>query len=197
MPSQNVDVIVLGAGIVGVSAALALQARGRAVAIVDRLGEAAGETSYGNTGIVQTEAVIPYMFPRHPAEIALAAVNRNPDAHIRYAALPSIAPALWRDFRASTQAGKAETARAMAPLVGGAAAEHRRLAEAAGASALLRKTGWIKVFRTSRGEAEAHEEAEELKPYGIVPAFLDRAALAALEPQVGPVALGGAHFPTR
>ena len=37
MHSRNVDVIVLGAGIVGVSAALALQARGRSVAIVDRL----------------------------------------------------------------------------------------------------------------------------------------------------------------
>ena len=33
-----VDVVVLGAGIVGVSAALHLQARGRSVVIVDRLG---------------------------------------------------------------------------------------------------------------------------------------------------------------
>ena len=176
------------------SAALALQARGRAVAIVDRLDEAAGETSYGNTGIVQTEAVIPYLFPRDPAEIALAALNRNPDAHIRYAALPAIAPALWRYFRASTEAGKTETARAMAPFVAGAGAEHRRLAEAAGASALLRETGWIKVFRTSHGEDEVCKEAEELEPFGVRPTFLDRAALTALEPHVGTPARGGAHF---
>ena len=110
MPSQTIDAIVLGAGIVGVSAALALQARGRTVAIVDRLGEAAGETSYGNTGIVQSEAVFPYLFPREPAEIALAALNRDPRAHIRYGALPAIAPALWRYFRASNDAGKNETA---------------------------------------------------------------------------------------
>ena len=185
MPSQTIDAIVLGAGIVGVSAALALQARGRTVAIVDRLGEAAGETSYGNTGIVQTEAIFPYLFPREPAEIALAALNRNPQAHIRYGSLPAIAPALWRYFRASNDAVKNETARAMAPLVGGAAAEHVKLAEAAGAGALLRATGWIKAFRTARGEDEVHEEAEELKPYGIVPTLLDRAALAALEPNVG------------
>ena len=37
MPSQTVDAIVLGAGIVGVSAALALSARGRSVALIDRL----------------------------------------------------------------------------------------------------------------------------------------------------------------
>src|SRR5271167_2524151 len=106
MPSRSVDAIVLGAGIVGVSAALALQERGRKVAIVDRLAEAAGETSFGNTGIVQSEAIFPYLFPREPAEIALAALNRDPRAHIRYRALPAIAPALWRYFRASTQTGK-------------------------------------------------------------------------------------------
>ena len=195
MPSRSVDALVLGAGIVGVSAALALQERGRTVAIVDRLAGAAGETSYGNTGIVQTEAIFPYLFPREPTEVALAALNRNPQAHIRYGALPEIAPALWRYFRASTDAGKNDTARAMAPLVGGAAAEHLKLAEEAGARALLRATGWIKAYRTARGEDEVHEEAEELKPYGIIPTLLDRAALEALEPHVEVTALGGAHFP--
>lgn len=45
MPSENVDAIVLGAGIAGVSAPLARQERGRLGAIVGCLGEAAGETS--------------------------------------------------------------------------------------------------------------------------------------------------------
>ena len=109
-PSRTVDVIVLGAGIVGVSAAIHLQARGRSAAIVDRLGEAAGETSFGNSGIVQSEAVVPYVFPRSLREIALAALNRDPRAQIRYRALPWIAPALWRYFQASTPARKNETA---------------------------------------------------------------------------------------
>ena len=194
MPSQNVDAIVLGAGIVGVSAALALQARGRTVAIVDRLGEAAGETSFGNTGIIQSEAIFPYLFPREPSEIARAALNRDPRAHVRYGAVPAIAPALWRYFLASTHAGKHETARAMAAFVGGAAAEHKKLAEAAGAGGLLRPSGWIKAFRTARGEDSVHTEIEELKPYGFAPVALDRAALSALEPHVGEAAIGGAHF---
>jgi D-amino-acid dehydrogenase len=195
MPSQTVDVIVLGAGIVGVSAALALQARGRTVAIVDRLSEAGGETSFGNTGIVQSEAVLPYLFPRNPREIARAALNRDPRAHIRHEALPSIAPALWRYFQASTPAGKAETGRAMATLVGAAGDEHRKLAQDAGAGALLRETGWIKVWRSARGQDLVHQEIEELKPYGVQPTLLDRSGLTALEPHVGAAALGGAHFP--
>ena len=63
MPARTVDAIVLGAGIVGVSAALAPSARGRTVALVDRLPDAAGETSFGNSGIVQTEGVLPYLVP--------------------------------------------------------------------------------------------------------------------------------------
>ncbi len=58
----------------------------------------------------------------------------------------------------------------------------------------MRATGWIKVFRSTRGEDSVRAEIEELKPYGFAPTVLDRAALTALEPHVGEAALGGAHF---
>ena len=56
--NPTADVIVLGAGMVGVSTALHLQKRGRSVVLVDRRG-AGEETSYGNTGIIQREGVVP------------------------------------------------------------------------------------------------------------------------------------------
>ena len=154
MPSQSVDAIVLGAGIVGVSAALALQARGRTVAIVDRLGEAAGETSFGNTGIVQSEAVFPYLFPRDPAEIAPAALEpRSARAYplrrpaVDRAGAVALLPRLHRGGQARDRDAPWRA------FVGAAAAPSTaKLAEAAGAGALLRETGWIKVFRSARGE---------------------------------------------
>src|SRR5271170_3089772 len=194
MPSQTVDAIVLGAGFVGVSAALHLQARGRQVALIDRHATAAGETSFGNSGIIQTEGVIPYVFPRAPIDVARGALNLDPRALIRYSALPSIAPAIFRYFAASTQAGKNATARAMAPFLSEASAEHLKLAHDAGSEALLRRGGWIKAFRSARGEDMANREAEELKAYGIAPKFLDRAALIALEPNLSEKAIGGAHY---
>ena len=123
---QNIDVAVLGAGFVGVCAALHLQARGRSVVILDRLGEVAGETSFGNAGIVQSEAVFPYMFPRSASEILRAGVNRDPRALIRYSALPSIAPFLWRYFLASSPRGRQTSANAMRGLIELCLAEHRR-----------------------------------------------------------------------
>lgn len=194
MPPQKTDVVVLGAGIVGVCAALHLQARGRAVAIVDRLGIVAGETSFGNTGIVQSEAVFPYVFPRAPREIALGALNLDPRVQVRYSALPSIGPWLWRYYLASSDGRRRSTAMAMRGLVTRCLPEHRVLAEAAGAGALFREGGWIKVFRTSRGEDMALADVEETKPFGIPTVRLDRAQLLALEPHLSEVAKGGVHF---
>ena len=191
---QNTDVVVLGAGIVGVSAALHLQARGRTVTIVDRLGVVAGETSFGNTGIVQTEAVFPYVFPRAVGEIAVAALNLDPRVQIRYSALPSIGPWLWRYFLSSTPKARLSTALAMRGLVTRSLAEHRALVEAANAGALLRQGGWIKVFRTSRGEDMALTDMEETKPFGIPSARLDRDQLLALEPHLSDIAKGAVHF---
>lgn len=61
------DAIVLGAGMVGVSTALALQFSGRKTALVDRR-EPGQEASFGNAGIIQAEAVTPYGFPARPSD---------------------------------------------------------------------------------------------------------------------------------
>jgi D-amino-acid dehydrogenase len=191
---SNTDVVVLGAGFVGVCAALHLQARGRSVAILDRLGDVAAETSFGNTGIVQSEAVFPYTFPRAPVEILRAAVNRDPRAWVRYSALPSIAPFLWRYFLASSPRGRKTSALAMRGLVEHCLSEHRAIAAAAGAGPLLREGGWIKLFRTPRGEDSGLADAEEVRPFGVAFDVLNRDQLLALEPDLSDVAIGGVHF---
>ena len=109
------DTIVLGAGMVGVSIALHLQAKGRAVALVDRRG-AAEETSFGNAGLIQREASEPYMFPREGwRKLMDHGLNRLSEAHIHYSALPRLAPYLFRFWRNSTPEGIAHAARASAP----------------------------------------------------------------------------------
>jgi D-amino-acid dehydrogenase len=193
--SQRTDVVVLGAGIVGVSAALHLQAKGRAVTLVDRAGAAAAETSFGNTGIVQSEAVFPYMFPRAPLEVATAALNLDPRVQIRYSALPGIAPWVWRYFLASSPGARLGTALAMRGLVGRSVAEHRAFAEPAGAAALLREGGWLKAWRTPRGEDHAMQEVEEEKPFDLPTAKLSREQTLALEPHLGEIVRGAVHYP--
>src|SRR5258705_2726669 len=93
--SARADVIVLGAGIVGVSVALHLQKRDRNVVLIDR--QVAGEeTSYGNAGVIQREAVIPYTFPRELSVILSYAMNHHRDAVYHLSALPRIPACLFR-----------------------------------------------------------------------------------------------------
>src|SRR6202161_1193552 len=59
---QQIDVAVLGAGIVGVSAGIAAQQRGLSVVLIDRR-EPGSETSYGNAGILSSGSISPLNKP--------------------------------------------------------------------------------------------------------------------------------------
>ena len=62
MVGRKADVVVLGAGIVGVSTAYAARERGMSVVLVDRR-EPGSETSYGNAGIISSGSISPLNNP--------------------------------------------------------------------------------------------------------------------------------------
>jgi D-amino-acid dehydrogenase len=189
------DVIVLGAGIAGVSAALNLQQRGRSIALIDRRGPGE-ETSYGNTGIIQREGVVPYAFPRDPALILKYAFNQLPEANLHWSALPRIAPWLYHYWRASTPARVAATARAMRPLVERCILEHEPFLEAAGVQGLVRRTGYLRVYRSAQTLDDAlAKDARDRETYGVNFQPLDRAQVAALEPHLKDAIAGGILMP--
>ena len=84
MAEPKADVLVLGAGMVGTSAALHLQKLGRDVILVDRRAHAGEETSYGNAGLIECASVFPYMFPRDVSQILQYALNRSPQVRYRH-----------------------------------------------------------------------------------------------------------------
>src|SRR6201992_1024121 len=90
--NAKADVLVLGAGMVGVSAALHLQKQGRDVILVDKHQFAGEETSYGNAGLIESASVFPYTFPRELDQIFRYALNRSPQAYYRFSELPDFLP---------------------------------------------------------------------------------------------------------
>jgi D-amino-acid dehydrogenase len=180
------DAIVLGAGIVGVATALHLAKRGLAVALIDRRGPGE-ETSYGNTGIIEGNTVFPPVFPRKLEALARVALKRAPEANYHLAFLPKIAPWLMA-FRAASQPERlAETARVMRPLFRRAVAEHEALMAEADAAHLMRKTGWLKLYRHESSFAATAREREIAAHFGIPIHVLDPEAARALEPALKPV----------
>ncbi len=191
---MNCDVMVLGAGMVGICTAVHLQKRGRAVILVDRRG-AAEETSYGNAGLIQREGVYPYGFPHDFGALLRYGLNRTIDAHYHPSALPRLAPFLWQYWKHSRPARHAEVARRYARLIEHCVSEHDALAEAAGAQELIRRTGWIKAFRTERERDRRFAEAERWRrEFGVSFRALDARTLQDMEPHVAPVLSGGLHW---
>jgi len=189
----SADVAVLGAGMVGVSTALHLQARGREVVLIDRHGAAGLETSYGNAGIIERASFTPYYFPRDLKKLVLYALNQLPEANYHVFSLPSIAPWLWRYFLESAPERAQRHAASLRPLVERCVIEHEALAETSHAADLLRRTGWIKVYRREETFAAGAAEAEKLRAFGLNIDILDEDELAQREPHLYGVR-GAVHY---
>jgi D-amino-acid dehydrogenase len=194
MAELKADVLVLGAGMVGVSAALHLQKRGRDVILIDRQ-ELAGEgTSFGNAGLIESASVFPYMFPRDFTQILQYAFNRAPQVRYQISDLPDFLPWLVRYFLASSPDRALHSAMAELPLIRRSLIEHEALIAEAEVPELLRRTGWIKLFRSDATLASAVGDFERARQYGVEGEVLDRQAIAAREPNLTGEFAGAVYF---
>ncbi|MCX7311585.1 MAG: FAD-dependent oxidoreductase [Hyphomicrobiales bacterium] len=188
------DAIVLGAGIVGVSAALHLAKRGLAVALVDRRppGE---ETSYGNAGIIEGNTLFPHAFPSGFGALIRIALKQAPEANYHLSFLPKVASWLMA-YRHNTRAeGSLAFAEAMRPLFSRAVSEHEALMAESGAARYLRKDGWIKLYRSDEAFAASARERELAETLGLQQRALNVDETRALEPSLNPVFRHGVHWP--
>ena len=188
------DVIVLGAGMAGIAAALHLQDRGRSVVVVDR--KAPGqETSFGNAGIIQTEAVEPFAMKRDRRSLISMALGRGNDVRYRLAAMPGHAGPLSRYWWHSAPARHRALSASYAGIVRLAVPEHRALVERAGAADLVQPGGYRVLLRTQAESDEWQTTAERLRAtYGVGYATLTAGALAAAEPGLNDTGVGAIHW---
>jgi D-amino-acid dehydrogenase len=188
------QVIVLGAGMVGVSTAIHLQKRGVAVTLVDH-GEPGRETSYGNAGLIQTEVVEPFALPRELKELFLIATGISNDVHYDLANLPRHAMSLLKYWWHSAPSRYAEIARAYATIISQATAEHQPFIVASGAEELVRRDGYRTFYRDGRAFEKAIIEAKRLyEVYGLKSEVMDAAALARAEPNLLLSGAGAIHW---
>jgi len=180
------DAIVLGGGIVGVSVALQLVRRGMSVALVERAG-VGEQTSYGNSGVIEGSTILPPAFPASLSALLRVAFKRASDANYHLRFLARVAPWLIA-FRAASRPDRiAETARLNRPLFARALAEHETLMAEAGALRYLRKTGWMKIYRSERAFTALAPEFALAREFGIPLQPLDAQGARVLEPSLHPV----------
>lgn len=188
------DAIILGAGMAGIGAGLQLLKRGVAVTIVDHA-EPGRETSYGNAGLIQTEAVEPYALPREVSKLFMIATGISNDVYYEIADLPSHALSLIKYWWYSAPSRYRGISRAYASIISRATAEHAPFIAEADAEALVSRDGFRTFYRDGRefekGVANAHRL---LETYGLGSRVMSGRDLMEAEPNIKISGAGAIHW---
>jgi D-amino-acid dehydrogenase len=188
------DVVVVGAGVVGLSTAFHLARGGAQVEVVDA-GEAGSGASRTNAGWV-----VPSMSEPVPSPAALRTAARwlgRRDGPLKVGLEPSPAYLgfLARMLMASRPAAFARGLDATAALAADAIAAFDDL-ERAGVSFERHARGVVLLFLHERGIEPHLHDLRATERFGLPPArVLDPREVADLEPGVGPRVVGGIHCP--
>lgn len=154
MSGTRKRVVVIGAGIVGVSTAIWLLRDGHNVTLVDRKGPGEG-TSFGNGGILASCSVVPVTVPGLLRKAPAMLLDRNGPLFLKWGYLPRIAPWLWRYLGHANEADVRRRAAAMTGLIGDSLSDHQALAEGTSATRWLVPSDYLFLYRD-----RAHYEAD-------------------------------------
>lgn len=191
---HTTDILVLGAGIVGVSTAVHLRRRGLNVVLIDRRhpGE---ETSFGNAGIVERNGFVPPSIPLNPAVLLEIALNQSTAVVYSPKTLVGLLPWLRAFQKNAARPGVQRHAHAVAPLRARAVAEHQDLARQANAQRFYRKSGWLHLYRTASGFADGETERHYARIFGVDYQELMEGDIPSVEPGLRTGKLWGVLWP--
>jgi D-amino-acid dehydrogenase len=167
---------------VGTATALALQERGWEVTLLDRKSPGR-ETSYGNAGVIQSEACEPYAMPRDIRALCRIVLRTDNSVNWDAQGLWRSAPSLFSYWRHSAPVKHQEIGREYAQLIRRATNDHAKLIAASGSDALIRREGYRVAFRDRASFKTQVRNAGRLRDlFGVDFDTEDSAELAGAEP---------------
>lgn len=189
------DVLVIGAGTVGLAIALRLQQEGRQVTVIDRTGVAA-EASRGNAGALAFTDIMPLASPGILRKAPRWLLDPLGPLSIAPAYLPRIAPWLFHFWRASfPERVKASTA-AQAALMDLSITETDAMLAAAGASDMLRSDGVLHLYESEAELTASQASWQARADHGIAFTHLHGPqAIAELQPGLSPTLVAATFLP--
>jgi D-amino-acid dehydrogenase len=189
------DVLVIGAGIVGVAIALRLQQDGRAVVLIDREGVAA-QASRGNAGALAFSDILPLASPGILRKAPRWLLDPLGPLTIRPSYLPRIAPWLVRFWRASLHDRVRTSTAAQAAMMDLSAVETPQMFAEAGASDMLHRDGVLHLYESDAELAASAPGWQARADHGIAFTHLRSAeAIAEFQPGLSPALMAATFVP--
>jgi len=148
------SVVVIGAGIVGVSTAIWLQRKGVDVTLLDRQGPASG-TSYGNAGVLASASVVPVTVPGLIGKAPKMLFDNSQPLFLNWSYLPRLLPWLPRYLAHCNTKQVAKIATALTPILRDCLSDHRALAKGTGAERFISAADYVYAY-----ESKQHFDAD-------------------------------------
>ncbi len=178
------DIVVVGAGIVGVSCAIWLQRAGHKVTLVDRAGPASG-TSHGNAGVLAAGAVVPVTTPGLARRAPGMLFDANSPLFLKWAYLPKFLPFFVRYLRYANEGHVDRYAGAMSQLLHDSVDQHLSLAAGTGAESFISSEDYCFGYATKAAFRADSYSWSKRKAAGVDFEVVDGATYAAYDPVFG------------
>lgn len=143
---NRTSVIVIGAGIVGVSSAIHLQRRGHDVTIIDRLPPGDG-TSFGNAGVLAGCSMVPVPVPGLFFKAPKMLLDPDGALFLKWGYLPKLLPFLVPYLRNGQETRARKIAAGISHIVVDTVDEHHQLADGTGAEKWLTGDDYMFLYR--------------------------------------------------
>lgn len=179
-------IVVLGAGVIGVTSAYALARDGHDVVVVEKEKGAAEGTSFANGGLVHVSLVEPWNAPGVALK-ALGWLGEDKPALIRTRALPGLMRWGLGFLRNSTSARHRQHTMTNLKLAVHSSASLKQIRSAEGIEYDHGEGGLLQLFRSPAALEDARDTARLFERHGVRHKTLDRAGLIALEPALEPI----------
>lgn len=188
-------VTIIGAGIIGVCAGLALLRDGHDVTIIDRDG-VAENCSFGNAGVIcQTDSSMPLPYPGILRDVPKMLMDRRRYLTIRWGYMPTLLPWMLAFLKSANAEVREANARAMYALLDGTISSYEALTKGTPGERLIRKNGTLVIYKTDEGYDGDADDRAFLENLGANSQHLASEELRQMEPCLSPDLRHATYFP--
>jgi D-amino-acid dehydrogenase len=181
--NKNSNIIVVGAGIIGVLSALQLQREGHQVTLIDRESPGNG-CSFGNAGILARSSFVPLSSPSTLLQAPSWLLDPNGPLCVRWRYLPRILPWLFNYIKAGFKTDLVERGEAVHRLTDESVTLYKALAQEAGCETLVVESDYLQVYRTKTGFEKGQGDMNARRRLGFKISDIDERKLHQLEPSL-------------
>lgn len=183
--TEQQSVVVIGAGIVGVSAAIWLRRAGADVTVIDRAkpGDRSA-TSFGNAGVLAACSVAPVTYPGMIPKAPKLLFDREFPLFLRWSYLPKLTPWLLKYLSHANDKDTRRIAQGLTPITHDTVDQHLALTKGTEAESWVNKSDYSFVYK-DRAAFEADSYTWELREIaGFVPEIVEGGAVHEMEPML-------------